>query len=156
MEMLSLEKELKENSYPGRGIVIGRSAYSRAVNRRPCGGFRRYFARSRKICHAARFLPLCGTRQRLGKIRHHIGGMATSGCGHPSRQSRGPHTASHRGGDDGLTRYRRQRTRIAGVIRQRILQRQPTARFRGENTQSCKEQSGQENSSEAEKQLKAP
>ncbi len=24
MEMLSLEKELKENSYPGRGIVIGR------------------------------------------------------------------------------------------------------------------------------------
>ena len=25
MEMLSLEKELKENSYPGRGIVIGRS-----------------------------------------------------------------------------------------------------------------------------------
>ena len=23
MEMLSLEKELKENSYPGRGIVIG-------------------------------------------------------------------------------------------------------------------------------------
>ena len=26
MEMLSLEKELKENSYPGRGIVIGRSA----------------------------------------------------------------------------------------------------------------------------------
>ena len=24
--MLSLEKELKENSYPGRGIVIGRSA----------------------------------------------------------------------------------------------------------------------------------
>ncbi len=26
MEMLSLEKELKENEYPGRGIVIGRSA----------------------------------------------------------------------------------------------------------------------------------
>ena len=26
MEMISLEKELKENSYPGRGIVIGRSA----------------------------------------------------------------------------------------------------------------------------------
>ena len=26
MEMLSLEKELQENSYPGRGIVIGRSA----------------------------------------------------------------------------------------------------------------------------------
>ncbi len=26
MEMLSLEKELKENSYPGRGIVIGKSA----------------------------------------------------------------------------------------------------------------------------------
>lgn len=26
MEMLSLEKELKENSYPGRGIVIGRTA----------------------------------------------------------------------------------------------------------------------------------
>ena len=26
MEMLSLEKELKENTYPGRGIVIGRSA----------------------------------------------------------------------------------------------------------------------------------
>lgn len=26
MELLSLEKELKENSYPGRGIVIGRSA----------------------------------------------------------------------------------------------------------------------------------
>ena len=26
MEMLSLEKELKENSYPGRGIVVGRSA----------------------------------------------------------------------------------------------------------------------------------
>ena len=25
MELLSLEKELKENSYPGRGIVIGRS-----------------------------------------------------------------------------------------------------------------------------------
>ena len=26
MKMLSLEKELKENSYPGRGIVLGRSA----------------------------------------------------------------------------------------------------------------------------------
>ena len=26
MQMLSLEKELKENAYPGRGIVIGRSA----------------------------------------------------------------------------------------------------------------------------------
>lgn len=26
MEMLSLEKELKENSYPGRGIIIGRCA----------------------------------------------------------------------------------------------------------------------------------
>jgi IMP cyclohydrolase len=26
MEMLSLERELKENAYPGRGIVIGRSA----------------------------------------------------------------------------------------------------------------------------------
>ena len=26
MELLSLEKELKENSYPGRGIIIGRSA----------------------------------------------------------------------------------------------------------------------------------
>ena len=26
MEMLAIEKELKENSYPGRGIVIGRSA----------------------------------------------------------------------------------------------------------------------------------
>ena len=26
MEMLSIEKELKENSYPGRGIIIGRSA----------------------------------------------------------------------------------------------------------------------------------
>ena len=26
MEMISLEKELKENSYPGRGIVIGKSA----------------------------------------------------------------------------------------------------------------------------------
>lgn len=26
MEMISLEKELRENSYPGRGIVIGRSA----------------------------------------------------------------------------------------------------------------------------------
>lgn len=26
MEMLSIEKELKENSYPGRGIVIGKSA----------------------------------------------------------------------------------------------------------------------------------
>lgn len=26
MQMISLEKELKENSYPGRGIVIGRSA----------------------------------------------------------------------------------------------------------------------------------
>ena len=25
MEMLSLEKELKENSYPGRGIVIGKT-----------------------------------------------------------------------------------------------------------------------------------
>ena len=25
MEMLSLEKELKENSYPGRGIIIGRT-----------------------------------------------------------------------------------------------------------------------------------
>ena len=25
MEMLSLEKELKENSYPGRGIIVGRS-----------------------------------------------------------------------------------------------------------------------------------
>lgn len=29
MEMLSLEKELKENSYPGRGIVIGRSGDGR-------------------------------------------------------------------------------------------------------------------------------
>ena len=26
MEMIALDKELKENSYPGRGIVIGRSA----------------------------------------------------------------------------------------------------------------------------------
>lgn len=26
MEMLSLTQELKENVYPGRGIVIGRSA----------------------------------------------------------------------------------------------------------------------------------
>ena len=26
MEMLSLEKELKGNEYPGRGIVMGRSA----------------------------------------------------------------------------------------------------------------------------------
>ena len=26
MEMLSLEQDLKNNSYPGRGIVIGRSA----------------------------------------------------------------------------------------------------------------------------------
>ena len=26
MEMLSIEKELKENSYPGRGIIIGKSA----------------------------------------------------------------------------------------------------------------------------------
>ena len=26
MEMLSIEKELQENSYPGRGIIIGRSA----------------------------------------------------------------------------------------------------------------------------------
>ena len=25
MQMLSLEKELRENSYPGRGIVLGRS-----------------------------------------------------------------------------------------------------------------------------------
>ncbi len=25
MEMLSIEKELKENSYPGRGIIIGTS-----------------------------------------------------------------------------------------------------------------------------------
>ena len=25
MEMLSIEKELQENSYPGRGIIIGRS-----------------------------------------------------------------------------------------------------------------------------------
>ena len=25
MEFLSIEKELKENSYPGRGIIIGRS-----------------------------------------------------------------------------------------------------------------------------------
>ena len=25
MEMISLQKELRENSYPGRGIVIGRS-----------------------------------------------------------------------------------------------------------------------------------
>lgn len=31
MEMLSLEKELKENSYPGRGIVIGRSADGRSA-----------------------------------------------------------------------------------------------------------------------------
>ncbi|MDO5136362.1 MAG: IMP cyclohydrolase [Eubacteriales bacterium] len=29
MKMLSLEKELKENSYPGRGIVIGRSGNGR-------------------------------------------------------------------------------------------------------------------------------
>ena len=28
MEMLSIEKELQENSYPGRGIIIGRSADS--------------------------------------------------------------------------------------------------------------------------------
>ena len=26
MEMISLEKELKSNSYPGRGIILGRSA----------------------------------------------------------------------------------------------------------------------------------
>ncbi len=26
MEMIALDKELKENSYPGRGIIIGRSA----------------------------------------------------------------------------------------------------------------------------------
>ena len=26
MEMLNLEKELQSNSYPGRGIIIGRSA----------------------------------------------------------------------------------------------------------------------------------
>ena len=26
MQMISLEKELRENSYPGRGIIIGRSA----------------------------------------------------------------------------------------------------------------------------------
>ena len=26
MEMLSIEKELQGNSYPGRGIIIGRSA----------------------------------------------------------------------------------------------------------------------------------
>lgn len=26
MEMISIEKELKENSYPGRGIIVGRSA----------------------------------------------------------------------------------------------------------------------------------
>ena len=26
MEMLSIEKELKENAYPGRGIIIGKSA----------------------------------------------------------------------------------------------------------------------------------
>ena len=25
MEMISIEKELKENSYPGRGIIVGRS-----------------------------------------------------------------------------------------------------------------------------------
>ena len=25
MEMIALDKELKENSYPGRGIIIGRS-----------------------------------------------------------------------------------------------------------------------------------
>ena len=25
MELLSIEKELKENAYPGRGIIIGRS-----------------------------------------------------------------------------------------------------------------------------------
>lgn len=29
MQMLSIEKELKENSYPGRGIVIGKSANGR-------------------------------------------------------------------------------------------------------------------------------
>ena len=26
MEMLNIEKELRENSYPGRGIIIGKSA----------------------------------------------------------------------------------------------------------------------------------
>ena len=26
MEMLNIERELQENSYPGRGIIIGRSA----------------------------------------------------------------------------------------------------------------------------------
>ena len=26
MKMLNIEKELQENSYPGRGIIIGRSA----------------------------------------------------------------------------------------------------------------------------------
>ena len=25
MKMISIEKELKENSYPGRGIIVGRS-----------------------------------------------------------------------------------------------------------------------------------
>ena len=27
MEMISIEKELRENSYPGRGIIIGKSAH---------------------------------------------------------------------------------------------------------------------------------
>ena len=26
MEMISIDKELRENSYPGRGIIIGKSA----------------------------------------------------------------------------------------------------------------------------------
>ncbi|MBR3771927.1 MAG: inosine monophosphate cyclohydrolase, partial [Clostridium sp.] len=29
MQMLSIENELKENSYPGRGIIIGKSANGR-------------------------------------------------------------------------------------------------------------------------------
>ena len=29
MEMLSIEKELQSNSYPGRGIIIGKSADGR-------------------------------------------------------------------------------------------------------------------------------
>ena len=60
MEMLSLEKELKENSYPGRGIVIGRSADGKkAVTAYFIMG-RSENSRNRSICRGWRGNPYTG------------------------------------------------------------------------------------------------
>ena len=53
MQMLSLEKELKENAYPGRGIVIGKSPNGKyAVTA--------YFIMGRSVCRGWRRNPYTG------------------------------------------------------------------------------------------------